>query len=255
VSEAVGRIRAAYVEGSRRRALSVQGGEIIEVDGLVVALTNLPDPALNGVVVSREPDDPDAAISAAEEEFHRRGHPFFGIELERGRHPAVQEAVRRAGLTLLFSHPAMAARPADLPGPTAPAGLRIERLEDPSELPALQAVDLDAFGADPDVTARFLGLEMLASVHNRVFLAREDGHAIGAGTAWSLLGTVGIFGIGVVGSARGRGIGTALTLTAARSFGDDVDLAWLHPTALARPLYERLGFRAVGDWDIWVRPS
>lgn len=234
----------------------MEGGEVVEVDGLVVALTNLLDPALNGVVVAREPEDADAALAAAEAEFSRRGHPFFGIELERGRHPAVEEAVRRAGLTLLFSHPAMAARPVDLQsGPAAPAGVRIEPMEDPSELPELQAVDLDAFGGDPGVTARFLGEGMLGSDHNRLFLARENGRAIGAGTAWSLLGTVGIFGIAVVERARGRRIGTALTLTAARAFGDDVDLAWLYPTHLARPLYERLGFRAVGDWDIWVRPS
>jgi len=252
----VDRIRAAYVEGSRRRALSVEGGEVVEIDGLVVALTNLPEPALNGAVVAREPEDADVALAAAEQEFRRRGHPFFGIELERGRHPAVEEAVGRAGLTLLLSHPAMAARPADLPwGPTAPAVVLIERLDDPSELAELQAVDLDAFGGDPDVTARFLGPGVLASDHIRVFLAREDGRAIGAGTAWSLLGTVGIFGIAVVERARGRGIGAALTLTAAHAFGDDVDLAWLHPTDLARPLYERLGFRAVSDWDIWVRPS
>jgi hypothetical protein len=68
----------------------VDGGEVVEVDGLVVALTNLPEPAMNNAVVDREPEDADAAIAAAEEEFRRRGHPFFGIELERGRHPAVE---------------------------------------------------------------------------------------------------------------------------------------------------------------------
>jgi len=233
----------------------VDGGEVVEVDGLVVALTNLPEPSLNGAVVAREPDEPDAAVAAAEEEFRRRGHPFFGIELERGRHPAVEEAVRHTGLTLLLSRPAMAAPLDDLlVGPAVPSGVRIVRLEDPNDLPELRAVDLDAFRGDPDVTARFLGPGMLASDHNRVFLAREGLRAIGAGTAWSLLGTVGIFGIAVVRSARGRGIGTALTLTAARAF-PDIDLAWLYPTDLARPLYERLGFRAVGDWDIWVRQS
>jgi ribosomal protein S18 acetylase RimI-like enzyme len=150
----------------------------------------------------------------------------------------------------------MAARPRDLPaGPGAPAGVRIERLKDPSELADLQAVDLDAFGGAPYVTARFLGQGMLASEHNRTFLAWEDSHAIGAGTAWSLLGTIGVFGIAVVERARGRGVGAALTLTAARAFGDDVDLAWLHPTDLARPLYERLGFRAFADWDVWIRPT
>lgn len=80
------------------------------MDGLLVALTNLADPAINGSCVAGDPSDPEAALAAAEGEFRRRGLPFFSIESERGRHPTLEEAVRRAGLTLSISHPAMAAR-------------------------------------------------------------------------------------------------------------------------------------------------
>lgn len=63
-----------------------------------------------------------------------------------------------------------------------------------------------------------------------------------------------MFGVGVVEDARGRGIGAALTVAAARSF-PGVDLAWLMPTELAEPLYRRLGFRPVSSWEVWVRPA
>lgn len=249
------RIAAAVVEGLSRRALAVDGGEVIEIDGLVVALTNLPDPAINGACVANDPSDPDAALAAAEEEFRRRRHPFFGIELERGRHPELEEAARRAGLVLLFSHPAMAARTDDLGRPTAPEGVEIARVLEDADLAALRAVDLEAFGGDPAVTDRFLGPRMIANRDNRSFLMRNSGEAVGAGAAWLLQGTVGIFGVGVVERARRRGIGAALTLTAAHAFGDAADLAWLHPSEMARSLYGSLGFRTVSEWDIWVRPQ
>jgi ribosomal protein S18 acetylase RimI-like enzyme len=249
------RIEAAVVEGLSRRALAVDGGEVIEVDGLVVALTNLSDPSINGVCVVSEPADPDAALASAEEEFRRRGHAFFGIELERGRHPELEEAVKRAGLALLFSHPALAVRTADLVPPTSSEDVDIARVVDGAGLAEMRAVDLEAFGGDPTVTERFLGAGMIASEQNRSFLARSGERAVGAGTGWLLRGTVGIFGIAVVERARRRGIGAALTLRAAHAFGDAPDLAWLHPSEMARSLYETLGFRAVSEWDIWVRPD
>jgi hypothetical protein len=41
---------------------------------------------------------------------------------------------------------------------------------------------------------------------------------------------------------------------AARSF--PADLAWLHTDdPQARSVYERLGFREVAQWEVWVRPE
>jgi ribosomal protein S18 acetylase RimI-like enzyme len=63
---------------------------------------------------------------------------------------------------------------------------------------------------------------------------------------------VGIYGVGVVESARRRGIGAALTLRAARAFEDRTDLAWLQPSDMARTMYDDLGFRPVSDWEVWI---
>ena len=249
------RITSAVAAGLARRSLAVDGGEVVEVDGLVVGLTNLPDPSINGVAVAGEPTDPDAALAAAEEAFRRRGHPFFGIEIERGRYPTVEAAIERAGLALLFSHPAMAVARTELADPAPPVGVSIDRVVDEPDLRALRVLDLEAFGGNEEVTERFLSAGMVASPANRTFLARDDGDVVGAGTGWLLRGTVGIFGIGVAERARRRGIGAAVTLTAAHAFGGDADMAWLHPSEMARSMYASLGFRVVADWDIWVRPQ
>ena len=64
--------------------------------------------------------------------------------------------------------------------------------------------------------------------------------------------TTGVMGVGVVPAARGRGIGSAATVRAARAF-TGADLAWLHPSDEARPMYARLGFEQVSEWEVWVR--
>jgi ribosomal protein S18 acetylase RimI-like enzyme len=85
-------------------------------------------------------------------------------------------------------------------------------------------------------------------------VALDGGRAVGEALATHLAGTVGIFGVGVIPGARGRGIGAALTVTAARSF-PSADLAWLLPSERAEPLYRRLGFRTVARWEVWILPE
>lgn len=103
------------------------------------------------------------------------------------------------------------------------------------------------------MTERFVNDAMVMGTGNRTFLARMEGVVIGTGVGWLLGGTVGIFGIAVAEQARRRGVGAALTLSAALAFGDDADLAWLHPSAMARSLYASLGFRTVAEWEVWIR--
>src|SRR5262245_16516650 len=108
------RVALGMVDAERKRRANVLGAEVLEIDGLVLAFSNQPDPQLNSVVVAHEPRDAAAALAAAEREFVRRGHPI-GIELQMGREPALADAVRSAGLTRIIERPALAIVPARLP--------------------------------------------------------------------------------------------------------------------------------------------
>ncbi len=246
------RIVAATLEGERVRANVIDGGEVVEVDGLLVALSNLPAPELNGTRVVREPDDPPAALDAARAVFRSRGHPFFGIEIEIGRHPAVEDTVRAAGLRRVEAWPAMAVSISLLPVEDVPEGVEIRHVREEHELEAVRAVEVATFGTPAEITERFVGRKMLEDQRVRMFTAWIDGEPVGEASAYLLHDTVGIFGVGVVESARRRGIGAALTLRAARAFNDRTDLAWLQPSSMARRMYEGQGFRRVSDWEVWA---
>ena len=246
------RVKDASLEGERVRAEVVEGGEHLEVDGLLVALSNLPAPELNGARVIREPDDPPGALEAAREVFRSRGHPFFGIEIEVGRHPSIDEAVRAAGLRRVEAWPAMAVPTASLPTEALPAGVEIRLVRHDHELDAVRAVEVATFGTPAEIAERFVGRRMLDDPRVQMFTAWIGGEPVGEASAYLLHDTVGIFGVGVVEHARRRGIGAALTLRAAKAFDDRTDLAWLQPSAMARRMYEGQGFRRVSDWEVWI---
>jgi len=252
VDRAAEHVRIASVAAFRHRAESVAGGEVVEIDGLLLSLTKLSDASLNVTCVATDPSDPDRALAGAEAAFKARGLPWFGLELERGAHPDVERAARNAGLVQLFARPALAIAIGELRVVPDPDGVEIETVEDAGALAGLRAVEVEAFGTAPDVAEGLIGPGLLERADTRPWMARDGDRVVGEALGVLLAGTVGVFGVGVLPDVRGRGIGASLTVAAARSF-PGADLAWLLPTERADPLYRRLGFGPVSSWEVWVR--
>lgn len=255
MSDAGERIALGFVEAERQRRANVPGAEIIEVQGLLLAFANVPDPPVNSALVISEPSDASRALAAAEAEFTGRDR-VFGMDVAVARHASVDRAVRSAGLSLLFSWPAMAVRVDDLPLPKLPEGVRVEPVTDGRGAAAVARVEvalLDPAEADggTDVAERFYGPASLGPKGARTLVAYEGGEPVGIASAHLHQGAVGILGVGVVPGARRRGIASAISVMAARTF--PADLAWLHAAAGARGVYAGLGFREVAEWEVWVR--
>jgi hypothetical protein len=244
------RLALGLVDAERKRRRNVRGAEILEIDGLVLALSNLPDPALNAVVVEREPADPVAALVKAHDAFAARSLSL-GVDLQVGRHPALDRAVRAAGMRLILERPGMAVDLSALGDVAAPEGVAVRPVGDERGARALARVNVEAFGDDPDVSRDFYGAGAFGVPGSTSLVAWEGDDPVGIASGYLHEGAVGILGVGVVERARRRGIGGAITTTLARSFRG-ADLAWLHPYDMARSLYESLGFREVARWEVWV---
>ncbi|MGZ8580135.1 MAG: GNAT family N-acetyltransferase [Actinomycetota bacterium] len=245
------RLALGLVAAERARRANVVGAEVLEIDGLVLALANLADPALSSVVVKAEPRDATAALVAAEAEFVSRDLQF-GIDLQVLRHPKVDAAVRLMGLNRIIERPGMVIDPRAIPDAPAPDGVEIRAVDGPDDAEALVQVGVLAFGDDPEVGRAFYGAAALGAPHARMFVGWRGVDPVGIASAYRDGFTVGVMGVGVVPAARGRGLGSAMTFQAARAF-PGADLAWLHPSDEARSMYERLGFVSVSDWEVWVR--
>ncbi len=245
------RIALGVVAAERARRANVVGAEVLVIDGLVLALSNLPDPALSSVVVERRPSDAAAALREAEGEFERRGMQF-GIDLQARRHPGVDAAVRAMGLMRIIERPGMVRDPRSLPEASAPDGIDIVEVSESDDVEALVHVGVKAFGDDPEVGLAFYGAGARGLPDASMFLARRGDEPVGISSAYRDGPTTGVMGVGVVPAARRVGLGSALTAQAARAF-PSADLVWLHPSDEARAMYARLGFRRVSDWEVWAR--
>jgi ribosomal protein S18 acetylase RimI-like enzyme len=247
------RIALGFAEAERQRRANVEGAEVREIDGLLLAFANVPDPPVNSVLVISEPADPVAALTAAERAFRERDRPL-GVDIAVGRHPSVDIAIREIGLTRLFAWPGMAVDVADLPETDLPDGIRVEPVTDERGAAAIAHVEQVGFDSQPEVAERFYAAASYGVDGGRSFVAWDGEEPVGMAAAYLHAGAIGIFGVAVVPASRRRGIASALSVIAARSF--PADLAWLHTDdPQARSVYERLGFREVAQWEVWVRPE
>jgi GNAT superfamily N-acetyltransferase len=127
---------------------------------------------------------------------------------------------------------------------TRAMGMRLSDLRLPRP-----AVDL----ADPDWAEylRILGVPgLLTGADETVFhvaIARLDGAGVATAMAFDHAGDCGIYNVGTLDHARGRGLGTAVTLTLALdAAARGCTTATLQSTPMAEHLYATIGFRDLG---------
>ncbi|MEU8181241.1 GNAT family N-acetyltransferase [Micromonospora sp. NPDC049044] len=84
------------------------------------------------------------------------------------------------------------------------------------------------------------------------YLAEESGRPVGTGLGLRTAGVLGVFNIAVVPSARGRGLGRAITEAVLRDgVAAGTEAAYLQSSEMGRPLYETMGFRLVENWTLF----
>jgi GNAT superfamily N-acetyltransferase len=143
----------------------------------------------------------------------------------------------------------------ELSGPVDPrSDVRLDSVAEP-DMTAYLDVFMAGF-AMPDFVREPMAdlfdttMEPEAFVH---LLAREGDRAVGCGTVFLDAGTAGIYNIAVLESARGRGIGHAITAGLMNvGVAAGCTNAVLHATEIGRPVYERLGFEEVCETPQWI---
>jgi predicted N-acetyltransferase YhbS len=110
------------------------------------------------------------------------------------------------------------------------------------------------------VMSEAFGLEIRApSVHTfaasapsgSLVVARDDGRVVGTGACLGFGRTGWIGGVAVAASARGAGLGRALTDAALDALGERSTVLLLASSA-GRPIYERLGFEGEGQYRVFM---
>jgi GNAT superfamily N-acetyltransferase len=152
--------------------------------------------------------------------------------------------------------PGMAVELDRLVAPSPVPGLAIERVRDDAGLAAFQAVLTSGFG-EGEIEARwtcemYRRIGLGDDVPWRHVLARLEGEPVATASLFVAAGIAGVYFVCTTPAFRRRGIGASITYAAleqARPLG--LRVAVLGASEAGRPVYERLGFRAICDVHVY----
>lgn len=228
-----------------------RGDRTWEDADLGLLLTDAGSPALFGnLAVARRPlrDDEWREAAARMHGFYR-GHPggpflLFSLWPTPDLVPAGFGRIGRPPLLLRL--------PAPLPGATAVGGLEIRPVSTPSEAEDWERTLVDGFpepALQPFRPGCFLPAAAATGGAWRWWVGYLAGAPVGASAAYVGGHHVHVEFIATLETARGRGIGRAMTATATLA---DPDLPALLITSDAgRSVYERLGYRSLLRYTLW----
>jgi hypothetical protein len=145
-------------------------------------------------------------------------------------------------------------RPAGpLPPEDSPPELEIVRVTTPEEVAEFELVSVRGFWKEDATieTGSTHPATILADSRMINWIGRVDGRPVAAAMSFVTDAAIGIFGVTTIASARRRGYGTAMT-RAAMLVNTGLP-AVLDPSKEAESMYERLGYRSVGELRKWGR--
>lgn len=168
-------------------------------------------------------------------------------------------ALERHGYRREGAVPAMAILLDDLPHVELPAGVTLSWVRGRDQMRAAQRMIGRGFGmpallAD-EMADRLALLGDVAGGPARVVLARLNDVPVASAMAATIDDVAGVYSVVTLPEARGKGLGAAVTLAVlhdARQRGARMGV--LESTDMGFPVYTRIGFRHVGDFQLFASP-
>lgn len=233
------------------RAFGLAPTTLLRDDGeLFWYVTGLPSGAFNSIMYANLPAPAriDAAVAELQTLRQRHGVPVGWLIGPSSRPTDLGRQLEARGLEHRIDLTPMTRTLDALPAAAPVPGLTIERVEGPAAYEAWIVAEQRGFeAAANDETGladlrRAMGIGHGFPLHH--LLGRLDGAPVATATLLPAAGIGGIYDVSTVPEARRRGIGMAMTLAAlreARRLG--YEIVFLQPSAMGRPLYERIGFQ------------
>jgi GNAT superfamily N-acetyltransferase len=244
-------LAAALTDSLGQFIPTIAGAWSASLDGMLTAYSGVGVPTLNGVWVTR-PDCEPSAVAAQLDLLAATGLPHclsFRPGAASVLEPIARERklVRQRDMPLMLLEPGRDYRPVE-----PPRELRIRELS--SDQVLLHAeVAARGFAAPLEMFEQLVTADALNLPGTRCYLGEVDGEPVVTGIARLLDGKAGVFNIATVPEQARRGYGAALTSRAcADAAADRARGVWLQASADGYPVYERLGFRTVENWQCWI---
>jgi hypothetical protein len=245
-----------YAEALReltRRA----GGVVHDEDGVLCYAGVDSYPVLmNGAM--RTGSGPPAAVvlERARAFFARRGRGYT-VCVRAHADTDLREAGERAGLTPIGDGPGMVLD-RRLPDVMPPPGVELRRVSSDDDVAAFGRIMGEAYatyGMPATVgPASFPHRDVLVAPHIATFLAVLEGEPVAGAMVVVTHGVAGVYWVGTVPAARGRGLAELCTRAAGNAgFDQGARLAALQASVMGEPLYRRMGYVEVTRYPLMAQ--
>lgn len=247
------------IDASRRFFSLDPGARIDFGDGWLFGAGSPTHPVIsNAAFRTDDGRNAEEMIERAEEFFGERGRRFsIWVRAERPEDEDLSAAAEAAGFQAVYEMPEMILE-SPLRAAARPAGVDVRRLrtaEDAADLWAVARASYADLGWPPEVLGSYTDSAGLLADDVAAFTAYRDGAPIAIAMTIVSHGVAGIYWVGALRSARGAGLGRAITATAVEAgLGMGADVTSLQASPMGRPVYEGMGFETVYDYRLLLSP-
>jgi len=246
----------AFAEMTRR----TPGGRVAMQGGLLLAIGSDPSPVLVNTILPVAPVVRPEAVAQALAVYAEVDH-LPSIVTRDHRDGALTEALAGSGYRRLVSLPGMVLE-ARLPDEAPPPGALIHRVA--SEADRVRWIEGNLFGFAEDdgdraaMRSACQTVESLSGGPVTAWWAEADGRGVASAMAFvdPSSGAAIVGWVGTDKAYRRRGIGRAVTLAATNAaFDMGARLVALQASPMGLPIYEKLGYRTVTGYQVWLPPA
>jgi ribosomal protein S18 acetylase RimI-like enzyme len=234
------------------------GGSVVEQQGMLFAAgsSDFPVGYSNSAIRIDRALSASDAVEAADAFFGRRGRGYTLVVRAESETDLVEQASAR-GQKPLSDSPFMTIEQA----PTEPPGEEIDLrvVKDAATARDLIRVNREAYadlGMPTAQTDALFGIPArLLEPHIHAAVAYLEGRPVSTALSLSTDRAAGIYWVGTVPEARQRGLGERCTRAVTRvAFERGAHVVALEASRMGFPIYERMGFRTVGNVQWYVTP-
>lgn len=247
------------VDSSRQLFELDPDADIEAGDGWVFGAGSHSHPVISNAAF-RTSDDFDA------EELVARAKAFFderkrGFSVwTRGEEAADRDlvaAVESAGLQFIYEMPEMilAAPAQDRPLPSTAELRRVSSGAEIEDYWRIAAASYVSLGFPPEAFGFYTNHAGLLAENVAAFIAYLDGEPVSIAMTIVSHGVAGIYWVGSLEQARGKGLGRAVTVAATNAgFDLGAEIASLQASPMGKPIYAEMGYETVFDYRLWMSP-
>jgi GNAT superfamily N-acetyltransferase len=254
------RVHLNLIDSSRQLFEIDPGAAIESGDGWLFGAGSPSHPVISNAAFRADDDlDAEEFVSRAKDFFHGRGRGFsIWIRGEEGEDLDLAAAASGAGLQLVFEMPEMVlgspVEEADLP-----AGIELRRLSEAAQAEdywQVAAASYPSIGFPPEVFANYTNNAGLLAENVAAFIAYLDGEPVSIAMTIVSHGVAGIYWVGSLEQARGKGLGRAVTAAATNAgFKLGAEIASLQASPMGKPIYEAMGYETIFDYRLFMSPA